>query len=44
MYVVQAEHDLISHWENVSLKIDVPTQIPFDLALAPQNLSYGHLV
>ena len=44
MYVAQAEPDLISHWGNVALKIDVPTQIPFDLALDPPNLSYEHLV
>ena len=44
MYVVQAEPDLISHWENVYLKIDVPIQILFDLVLDLPNLSYGHLV
>ena len=44
MYVVQAELDLISHWGNVALKIDVPTQIPSGLALDLPNLSYGHLV
>lgn len=30
MYLVQVETGLISHWENVSLKIDELVQILFD--------------